>query len=64
MKVPVLLLEGVTVSAVTTLGILKGFGMIDWSWWRITAPVWGYLLVLTFIASIIFFYERGKQNGR
>ena len=37
--------------------ILKLTGVIDWSWWLVTAPLWGSILlwVIIFITYILFF---------
>jgi hypothetical protein len=36
--------------------VLKLTGIIDWSWWWVTAPFWGYfaiILVILIIAAIV-----------
>lgn len=33
--------------------VLKLTGFIDWSWWWITAPVWGGFLLLIIIILLI-----------
>lgn len=35
-----------------TFLVLKLFGEIDWSWWWITAPLWGDLVLAIFIYGI------------
>lgn len=37
--------------------ILKLTKVIDWSWWWITAPLWGCILlwIIVFMAYILFF---------
>lgn len=44
-------------SALTLLGVafvvLKLCGVIDWSWWWVTAPFWGLLAVAAAIVAII-----------
>lgn len=37
--------------------ILKLTKVIDWSWWWITAPLWGGILlwIIVFMAYILFF---------
>ncbi len=37
--------------------ILKLTKVIDWSWWWVTAPLWGSILfwVIIFVAYILFF---------
>lgn len=38
------------------LGLKLG-GVIDWSWWWITAPLWGsvaLVMVILFIAALVF----------
>ena len=39
--------------------VLKLCGVIDWSWWWVTAPIWGALtiaLVLLFVAKVMGLY--------
>lgn len=44
---------------------LKLTGYIDWSWWWVTAPLWGPVaLVLSFLVIAlvcVFVYELGKS---
>lgn len=37
--------------------ILKLTNVIDWSWWWVTAPLWGSILlcVIVFVTYILFF---------
>ena len=37
--------------------ILKLTKVIDWSWWWVTAPLWGCILlwIIVFMAYILFF---------
>ena len=37
--------------------ILKLTKVIDWSWWLVTAPLWGCILlwIIVFMAYILFF---------
>ena len=48
--------QAVGVSGVTLLGIafvvLKLCGVIDWSWWWVTAPFWGGFVIVVFFALI------------
>ena len=34
--------------------VLKLVGVIDWSWWWVTAPLWGGFLLNLFIILIVF----------
>lgn len=47
------------ISALSLLGIafvvLKLCGVIDWSWWWVTAPFWGgFVLSLALISIVLF----------
>lgn len=35
--------------------VLKLVGVIDWSWWWVTAPLWGSLVLYGLIIGITFF---------
>lgn len=37
---------------------LKLTGVIDWSWWWVTAPIWGWFLVILAVGSIHQFYHK------
>lgn len=42
---------------------LKLCGVIDWSWWAVTAPVWGgLLLALAAIALRQIYFERKNRK--
>jgi hypothetical protein len=45
------------VSFTTALGltfiILRLTGVIDWSWWWVTLPLWGGYALLLFIATVV-----------
>lgn len=47
--------------------VLKLTGYIDWSWWWITAPLWG--IVVLFVAIVLVFFlvslvlEVNEQTG-
>jgi len=49
----------------TAFIILKLCGVIDWSWWWVTAPIWAplALLILILIGVVIYamFTEGGKR---
>jgi hypothetical protein len=43
---------------------LKLTGYIDWSWWWVLSPIWipwamviGFLLVITFFATVMSYFE-------
>ncbi len=40
-----------------TFLILKLCGVIDWSWWWVTAPLWGGFAILAIIALIVVLIE-------
>ena len=33
--------------------VLKLCNVIDWSWWWITAPLWGFLVILGIVGIVI-----------
>lgn len=35
---------------------LKLTGFIDWSWWWVTAPLWGVFVLVIAIIAIVFIY--------
>ena len=35
--------------------VLKLVGVIDWSWWWVTAPLWGSLVLYVLIIGLTFF---------
>ena len=35
--------------------VLKLVNVIDWSWWWVTAPLWGSLVLYGLIVGIVFF---------
>jgi len=52
-------------SGASTIGILgvsfvvlKLTGFIDWSWWWVTAPFWGGIVLLIAITAAYFVYLR------
>lgn len=48
--------------------VLKLTHVIDWSWWWITAPLWGgaviFLVVFIVALSVFLALERGKASRR
>ena len=51
--------------------VLKLVGVIDWSWWWVTAPLWGgvaicigFLLITLIIGTIISSYSHRRINTR
>lgn len=51
----------VTVAAVVIFTVLKFTGVIAWSWWWITAPIWIPLLI-AFILVNAFFWLVGYYS--
>lgn len=53
------------IGVVSLLGVvfivLKLCGVIDWSWWWVTAPIWGEIGVALVIAVIMGFVIWTKQ---
>lgn len=48
--------------------VLKLTGFIDWSWWWVTAPLWGpfaiFLVIISFVFTIMFIIELLKPSKR
>lgn len=42
---------------------LKLTGHIDWSWWWVTAPIWGVLVIglLVFLVGLLFLGSVAKE---
>jgi len=41
--------------------VLKLTGKIDWSWWWVTAPLWGgFVLFLLFVAGALIYFTIKK----
>jgi len=61
-------LVGFWSAVVLSLFVLKISGTLAWSWWWITAPLWGpfALLFLVLIIGSIFFFiaEALDKNGK
>jgi len=47
-----------------TLGVifivLKLLGVISWSWWAVTCPIWGILLVYIIVVIVAFWEVKGS----
>lgn len=69
--------SGISLSGLTFIVflVLKLCGVIDWSWWWVTAPLWGpfalliaglivYCLVLMLIATIRICIHKKKEKRR
>ena len=55
--------ESAIISVFTVLLILKLVGVIDWSWWYITLPIWGSVLIGLFFAMIKAFNEANNPKN-
>lgn len=44
--------------------ILKLTNVIDWSWWWVTAPLWGPIALAFAIIVILFLFGINIFNGR
>ena len=48
--------------------VLKLCGVIDWSWWWVTAPFWGpvalFLVVLAICGMVVVGYAMSQGMGR
>ena len=55
--------ESVIVLVFTVLLILKLVGAIDWTWWYITLPIWGSVLIGLFFAMIKAFNEANNPKN-
>lgn len=46
--------------------VLKLIGVIDWSWWWVTAPAWGSVAVILIVAIVLgtirFLGDRKTKN--
>jgi len=38
--------------------ILKVTNYVDWSWWIVLSPLWGSVLVLFILSTVIYFIEK------
>jgi hypothetical protein len=38
--------------------VLKLIGQIDWSWWWVTAPLWGELAIAAVVLLILYIADR------
>lgn len=45
-----------------TFLILKLCGVIDWSWWWVTAPLWGVLVYSVVAGIIVTIFENPKPT--
>ena len=50
-------LAGAINISMVTMAIAKLLGLIDWSWWIVTAPLWGTVLLAMFIVIWIGVYR-------
>lgn len=44
--------------------ILKLTNLITWSWWLITAPLWGMalIIILSIVAGLCLYYQAKKKR--
>jgi Flp pilus assembly protein TadB len=47
-----------------TFLVLKLTHVIDWSWWWITAPLWGSLVALLVIFGVAFLVISARESSR
>lgn len=45
-----------------TFIILKLCGVIDWSWWWVTAPIWIPIVLLFVIIAIVFVVGKRREK--
>ena len=47
-----------------TFLVLKLVGVIDWSWWWVTAPLWGsmVLVIIVILVSLVIAAVDGKRE--
>lgn len=38
--------------------VLKLTNYIDWSWWFVFSPIWGSVLLLFILSTVIYFIEK------
>ncbi len=43
--------------------ILKLTGVIDWSWWYVTLPLWGGFLFFVIMVGLFFLIALAFKNG-
>ena len=55
--------ESAVVVIFTVLLILKLIGIIDWSWWYVTLPLWGAVAMALFFALIKAFNEANNPKN-
>jgi membrane protein YdbS with pleckstrin-like domain len=66
---------GISLSGLTFIVflVLKLCGVIDWSWWWVTAPLWGpfalliaglfiYIIIAVIIALVRYCIRKGKEK--
>lgn len=41
--------------------VLKLTGVIDWSWWWLTAPLWGVAILVIFLVAFVAFTSGDKR---
>lgn len=58
--------SGLSVVWVTffTFLILKLCGVIDWSWWWVTAPIWGFTILLFGFALVLTVWQLRTEKRK
>lgn len=46
--------------------VLKLTGVVDWSWWAVTAPLWitGICLFISLIVSLVYVFRTVRRNNK
>ena len=58
-------LKTISISLCAAFIVLKIIGIINWSWWWVTFPIWGWFVLLSGIAVTLFINLRiSKPIGR
>lgn len=42
--------------------ILKLCGVIDWSWWWVTVPLWGVVVFAVVMSTIVIFFKKPEPT--
>lgn len=53
---------GVTGLLFVAFVVLKLTHAIDWSWWWVTSPIWGSLLLFFAGAGLFFYFDARKER--
>ena len=43
--------------------VLKLCKVIEWSWWFVFAPIWGEIIILIILATIMVYIKRKRERN-